>query len=123
MTSIRRRLTVPEVTALLDQAAINNLITSPTINNAVTAATVNGLLTSAGVNSKVTNKMRVGSVLIPDNNQTTVNVGATVTGAVVCFNEPGNIETACGVTWSGSVLTIRNSSGSMQNISYVAVVA
>lgn len=176
MSSIRRKLTVPEVTSLLDQNAVNNLVTSATVNSLVTSATVNSKVTSSTVNNKLTEvavnnlitgltvnslvtdtrvnelvsairvnelvtsdtvngkitayrirqllseKVVTGSVNIADNSEKVVPFQSRVKGAVVAFNDLGNIHTACGVTWAGNDITIRNSSGSAQNIAYMALV-
>jgi hypothetical protein len=122
MSSIRRRLTVPEVSGLLDQTTVNNLVTSARVNSLVTSARVNSLVTSERVDELLTNKIKVGTIYINDNSSLPIDMGSTVAGAVVAFNDLGNIHTACGVTWSGSVITIRNSSGANQSISYMALV-
>ena len=105
MSGIRSRLTKEDITNLLDQAAVNSL---------VDAATVNSLVSS---------NVRAGVKWVSNNSESAVDLGSTVVGAVVAFNDLGNIETGCGVTWSGSVITIRNSSGDNLSISYVAVVS
>ena len=114
MPSIRRRLTAKTV---------NELVSSERVNSLVDAATVNSLVDAATVNSLVSSKVRAGVKWVNNNSESTVDLGSTVVGAVVAFNDLGNIETGCGVTWSGSVITIRNSSGDNLSISYVAVVS
>ena len=123
MSGIRSRLTKEDITNLLDQAAVNSLVDAATVNSLVDAATVNSLVDAATVNSLVSNNVRAGVKWVSNNSESSVNLGSTVVGAVVAFNDLGNIETGCGVTWSGSVITIRNSSGDNLSISYVAVVS
>ena len=123
MPSIRRRLTAKTVNELVSSERVNSLVDAATVNSLVDAATVNSLVDAATVNSLVSSKVRAGVKWVNNNSESTVDLGSTVVGAVVAFNDLGNIETGCGVTWSGSVITIRNSSGDNLSISYVAVVS
>lgn len=53
MSSVRRKLTVEKVSALLSAMRVNELINSETVNGLVTAERVNGLVTAEKVNSLV----------------------------------------------------------------------
>ena len=112
------------VNGLVSTATVNGLVSTATVNSLVSAATVNSLVSAATVNGLIDRGfVKVGRVLVSANSEISLNLGATVSGAVASFNELDDVETACGVTWSGSSITIRNSSGSQQYISYVAVVS
>ena len=113
MSSIRRKLTAETVNNLVSSARVNSLVTAETVNSLVTAETVNSLVTAETVVA--------GSKWVGSNSEATVNIGAVVIGATVAFNDLGNVETGCGVTWSGTSITIRNSSGKGLSIAYLAV--
>ena len=99
-------------------------LTAEQINDAVSDNRIDQRVTSARVNELVDRGfIKTGRLLIAANSEASVDLGALVAGAVASFSELDDVETACGVTWSGSSITIRNSSGSQQYISYVAVVS
>lgn len=122
MTSIRRRLTVPEVSALLDETAVNALLNEAAVNSLIKAATVNGLLTASAVNNLISNKLRHGVVSVAGETVQTVSIDKTIVGAQVCFYQTNDVDSSCGCTYAGSVLTVRNSSQSTKNIAYLVVV-
>lgn len=55
--------------------------------------------------------------------EVTVNLNKTILGATVSFHSVDDRDSACGCTWSGSVLTLRNSSGAATGLTYIAVVS
>ncbi len=121
---IDQRVTSARVDALLSNARIDQRVTSARVDALLSNGRIDQRVTSARVNELVDRGfIKTGRLLIAANSEASVDLGATVSGAVASFNELGDVETACGVTWSGSSITIRNSSGSQQYISFVAVVS
>ncbi|WP_028294294.1 phage tail fiber repeat family protein [Oceanobacter kriegii] len=79
---------------------------------------VSGLQTA--LNDKST--VLTGEVTIGANSESTIDLGRTVISVVPFFNSLGDIETGCGATWSGTTITIRNSSGGSHQLGFIAVV-
>jgi hypothetical protein len=136
-----RRLTADDINnavsdARIDQrmtsARVDSLLSNDRIDQRVTSARVDSLLSNTRIDQRVTSArvnelvdlgfIKTGVVLVSDNSEVSVNLGAPVIGVVASFAELDDVETACGATYSGNSITIRNSSGSQQNISYVALV-
>ena len=121
---IDQRVTSARVDALLSNARIDQRVTSARVDALLSNDRIDQRVTSARVNELVDRGfIKTGRLLIAANSEASVDLGALVAGAVASFSELDDVETACGVTWSGSSITIRNSSGSQQYISYVAVVS
>ncbi|MAK91678.1 MAG: hypothetical protein CMI13_10640 [Oleibacter sp.] len=68
-------------------------------------------------------KVITGIALVASNSIDVVSFSSNILGAVVCFNSTDNLETACGCTWSGNTLSLRNSSGSATNLTYIVVLS
>lgn len=120
---IDERVNSARVDALLSDNRIDGRVNSTRVNSLVSDTRIDQRVDAARVNDLIDRGfIKTGKVLISDNSETTLDLGAVVVGAVASFSELSDVETACGVTWSGTSITMRNSSGSQQNISYVAVV-
>ena len=120
---IDQRVTSARVGSLLSDARIDQRVTSARVDSLLSNTRIDQRVTSARVNELVNlGFIKTGVVLVSDNSEVSVNLGAPVLGVVASFAELDDVETACGATYSGNSVTIRNSSGSQQNISYVALV-
>ena len=120
---IDQRVTSARVDSLLSNTRIAQRVTSARVDSLVSNTRIDQRVTSARVNELVNlGFIKTGVVLVSDNSEVSVNLGAPVLGVVASFAELDDVETACGATYSGNSVTIRNSSGSQQNISYVALV-
>lgn len=121
---IDQRVTSARVDELLSNARIDQRVTSARVDALLSNARIDQRVTSARVNELVDRGfIKTGRLLIAANSEASVDLGALVAGAVASFSEIDDVETACGVVWSGNSITIRNSSGSQQNVSYFAVVS
>jgi hypothetical protein len=113
MSSIRRRLTVPEVTSLLDQTAVNNLIL---------AGTVNGLVNSSTVNTKIT-VARINELVSSDTIKATINglLNTPIAGDVGSFvlaqvRVDGVLSMSLGDTVLGSKLMLASAYGAFHDV-------